>query len=63
MAGWTPNVLIRVELIVTIDGNVFSRRLWWRSVGPIQAADVWHVRLVTPDVIRVIVLDHDELDE
>ena len=66
MARWTSNVHVRVELLVAIDGNVFRRfcwRRWWRPVGTIKATDIRDVRLVVTDVIRVLVLCHDELDK
>ena len=66
MARWTPNVHVRVELLVTIDGNVFRRlcwRCWWRPVGTIKATDIGDMRLVVTDIIRVLVLGHDELDK
>ena len=66
MARRTPNVLVRVELLVAVDRNIFRRfrwRRWWRPIGAIKATDVGDMRLVVTDVIRVLVLGHDELDE
>ena len=66
MARWTPNVHVRVELIVAVDRNIFRRfrwRRWWRPVGAIKATDIRDMRLMVTDVIRVLVLGHDKLDK
>ena len=66
MARWTSYVHVRVELLVTIDRNIFRRfrwRRWWRPVGAIKSADVRDMRFMITDIIRVLVLGHDELDK
>ena len=66
MARRTPNVLIRVDLLITVDRNIFRRfcwRRWWRPVGTIKATDIWDMRLMMTDVIRVLVLGHNKLDK
>ena len=40
-----------------------SAASWWRPVGTIKATDIWDMRLVMTDVIRVLVLGHYELDK